>query len=123
MDQQKRENRFWNRLGRVVLKTILYLFIFLVIVVILIQTPPVQNIIRKKAVSWLENKLHTRVEVGSIFVALPQRVVLKRVYIEDQRKDTLLSGGVMRVNINLFRLLFHGAMDFKKIELENVTVK
>jgi hypothetical protein len=123
MDQQKKNKRFLNRLGRIVLKTVLYLLIFLILVVILIQTPPVQNILRKKAVAWLETKLQTKVAVGSIYAGLPDRIILKNVYIEDKHRDTLLSGGSLKANINLFRLIFRGAMDFKKVELENITLK
>jgi translocation and assembly module TamB len=123
MDLQKKKKRFLNRLGRIVLKTVLYLIIFLILVIILIQTPPVQNILRKKAVTWLENKLQTKVVVGSIYAALPDKIILKNVYIEDKHKDTLLAGGSLKANINLFRLIFHGAMDFKKVELENITLK
>src|SRR5260221_1610409 len=123
MDQQKKKKRFLNRLGRIVLKTVLYLFAFLILVIILIQTPPVQNILRKKAVTWLENKLQTKVVVGSIYAGLPDKIILKNVYIKDKHKDTLLAGGSLKANINLFRLIFHGAMDFKKVELENITLK
>jgi translocation and assembly module TamB len=123
MDQPKKKKRFLNRPARIALKTVLYLFIFLVLLVILIQTPLVQNFLRKKAVAWLENKIHTKVTVGSIYAGLPDKIILKNVYIEDRHKDTLLAGGSLKANINLFRLIFHGAMDFKKVELENITLK
>jgi hypothetical protein len=53
----------WKRLARIVLKTVLFIFLFFILLVVLILTPPVQNFIRKKAVAYLENKLHTKVEI------------------------------------------------------------
>ncbi|MES1215880.1 MAG: translocation/assembly module TamB domain-containing protein, partial [Bacteroidota bacterium] len=123
MGQPKKNKQFINRLGRIVLKTVLYLFLFLVLVVILIQTAPIQNVIRKKAVAWLEHKLNTKVEVGSIYAALPNKIVLKNIYIEDRQKDTLLAGGYVKANINLLRLIFRGDIKFQKVELEKITVK
>src|SRR5436190_3091590 len=123
MDKPVRRRRFVNRMARIVLKTVLLLILFVLILLLLIQTPPVQNLIRNKTVAWLEKKLQTKVSVGKIYISLAEEIILKNVYIEDQQKDTLLAGGSLSANINLFRLIFNGAMDFKKIELNNVTLK
>ncbi|MEI9944245.1 MAG: translocation/assembly module TamB domain-containing protein [Chitinophagaceae bacterium] len=104
-------------------KTFLFIIAFLLLVIILIQTPPVQNFLRKKAVTWLEKKLHTNVEIGRIYVGLPKKIIIENVYIEDQQKDTLLSSGSMKINLNLLRLIFNGETDFKDIELNDITAK
>ena len=70
------------RIIRILLKTILFLLIFLVAIALLIQTAPIQNFIRGKAVSWLENKLKTRIEIGRITIGFPKNVVIENVYIE-----------------------------------------
>ena len=64
-----------------------------------------QNFARKKAVSYLENKLHTPVSIGRLSLAFPKRVVLENVYFEDQKKDTLFSGGKIQVDIALLKLI------------------
>jgi len=110
-------------MARIVLKTVLFLILFVLVLILLLQTPPVQNLVRKKAVTWLEKKLQTKVSVGHIYVGLPEKIILKNVYIEDQQKDTLISGGSLSANINLFKLIFNGAVDIKKIELDNITLK
>jgi hypothetical protein len=111
------------RIGRIVAKTLIFLIAFVVIVILLIQTGPVQNFLRKKAVTYLENKLKTRVEVGRIYIGLPKNIILENIYVEDRQKDTLLSGGKIKVNLNLLRLAFKNEIDFKSIELENITAK
>src|SRR5687767_4971797 len=110
-------------MGRTVIKTVLFIILFILVIALLIQTPPVQNVLRKQAVAWMEKKLKTKVTVGKVFLGLPREVELMDVYIEDRNKDTLLSGGTLKANINLFRLIFGGDIDIRKLELDNITLK
>src|SRR5258706_5722930 len=110
------------RVLRVVLKTVLFLLLFLVILILLVQTEPVQNFIRSKAVSWLENKLNARVEVGKIYIGFPKDVVLENIYLEDRSKDTLLSAGKINATISLFKLL-SSRIEINDLLLDNVTAK
>lgn len=123
MDHQKPKKHVRRRWGRIVIKTFLFLVLFVLVLALLIQLPPVQNIFRKKAVAWLERKLQTKVRVGSAYVEYPGKIRLQDVYIEDRQGDTLLSGGVLKMNMSLPKLMFRNDPDFKNIELENMTVK
>jgi hypothetical protein len=96
--------------------------IILIIVIFLIQTPYVQNIIRGKAETYLSRKLQTRVNIGNLYIKFPERVVLKNIYLEDRQKDTLLSAGLIDVNIHMWGLL-HSNIDIGKVQLEAVTMK
>ncbi len=123
MDQVKKKRNIWQKSGRIAVKSILYLLLFLVVVILLIQTAPVQNFLRKKTVAYLEKKLQTKVAVGRIYIGLPKNVVLEDIYVEDRQKDTLLSGGRVKANLNLYKLIFHNEVDVKSLELENITAK
>jgi hypothetical protein len=90
MDQAKKN--IWVKPARIVAKTILFIILFLLVILLLIQTGPVQNILRVNAVAYLQKKLKTKVEVGRVYVGLPKNIILENVYIEDRQKDTLLSG-------------------------------
>jgi len=80
--------------------------IFLVILLlILIQIPAVQNFAKNKAVAYLQKKIGTKVSIDRLSIAFPKEVVLKGVYVEDQKKDTLLYGKELRVDIALLKLL------------------
>lgn len=77
----------------------------LILVLILIQIPAVQNFAKDKVVAYLQNKLKTKVAIDKLTIAFPKQIVLKGVYFEDQRKDTLLAGKEVRVDIALLKLL------------------
>jgi translocation and assembly module TamB len=123
MKQPKKKRPTWQRLTRIVVKTILFLIVFIVLIALLILTPPVQSFLRKKTVTYLENKLHTRVEIGKIYIGLPKTVVIEDMYIEDRQKDTLLSGGLLKADIAIFKLIFHSEIDIRSLTLENITAK
>ena len=113
----------WLKPARITAKVILFIILFLLIILLLLQTHPVQNVLRKNAVSWLEKKLQTKVSVGKVYVTLPKNIVLENVYLEDRQKDTLLSGGRIEANLDLYRLLFKNEVDIKSIMLDNITAK
>ena len=113
-----------GRFGRIALKTILWIIasvIFLVLlVVILIQVPAVQNFAKNKAVNYLQNKIHTKVQIGHISIGLPKMIVLEDVYFEDQKKDTLIAGKKLEVDISMLKLLHH-KLEINEIDLEDIT--
>jgi len=113
-----------ERFGRIAIKTILWIIasiIFLVLlVVILIQVPAVQNFAKDKAVTFLQNKIHTKVQIGHISLGLPKLLVLEDVYFEDQKKDTLIAGDKLKVDITLMKLL-KNKVEINEINLEGIT--
>ena len=112
----------YRRLGRLFLKILLGIFILLLLVIVLVQTPFVQNIAREKAQTWLAGKLKTKVAIGKLYIGFPQTIELGNIYIEDLQKDTLLAGKSLKVNINMWKLL-HSEIAVNKIELEGITAK
>jgi len=112
----------FRRLVRIVGRTLLTIFVILLIVFLLVQTPFVQNIIRGKAEGYLSRKLKTRVRIGDLHIDLFRSVTLKNVYIEDRQHDTLVSAGLIDVQIRMLALL-HNDLDIGKVELSGLTVK
>ncbi|RFM26566.1 translocation/assembly module TamB domain-containing protein [Deminuibacter soli] len=96
---------FLRRFIKVVLWTIAGIFFIVILAVILIQLPSVQNFAKNKAVAYLEKKLKTKVSIGRLAINFPKRIVLEHIYLEDQHRDTLLSGDTLRVDIALLKLL------------------
>ncbi|HSV09444.1 MAG TPA: translocation/assembly module TamB domain-containing protein [Hanamia sp.] len=106
-----------------ILMWILGSVVFLIILVlILIQTAFVQNFARKKVVSYLEHKLKTKVEIGKLDVKFPTAISLQNVFFEDQTKDTLLYGGEIKVNIDMFKLISKN-IEIKEIALNNIVLE
>ncbi len=111
-----------GKIGRGFTIFILSLVALIVLVLILIQTAPVQNFARKKIVSFLENKLKTRVEISRLDIDFPKMLVLEGVYVEDQTKDTLLAGKQLKVDIDMMKLI-KGQIQINEINLNGITMK
>jgi translocation and assembly module TamB len=107
---------------RIVFKTFLIILLVIASVALLILTPPVQDFARKKATAWLSNKLKTKVEIGKIYIGFPKKVILENVYIEDRQKDTLLSGGALKVDISMMKLL-KSQVEINQVQLSDITAK
>src|SRR5687768_1495863 len=88
------------RIGRIFLKTLLFLLLFIIVIFLLILTPPVQRFLTVRVENYLEKKLQTRVDIGRIGFGLSGNINLQNVYIEDRTRDTLISGGNIKANIN-----------------------
>jgi hypothetical protein len=115
-----------EKFGRIALKTILWIVasvIFLVLLVfVLIQVPAVQNFAKNKAVNFLQGKIGTKVEIGHITLGLPKLIVLEDVYFEDQKRDTLIAGDKLKVDISLLKLL-DNKVEVNEINLQGITAK
>ena len=118
----KQKRSLLAKTGRVVAWIFASLIFLILLVLILIQVPAVQNFARKKVVSYLENKLHTKVEIGKLDIKFPTALSLQNIYIEDQSKDTLLYGGELKVNISMLKLL-KSDVDIQEISLNNIIAK
>ena len=125
MSESKPPRSSWYHLRKVLrlfAKVVIGILAFIVLVFILIQTPPVQNFARKKVQAYLEKKLDTKVSIGKLYIGLPDIVSLQDVYIEDKSKDTLLAGKRLKVNIDLFRLI-NNVVEIEDLQLEGITAK
>ena len=122
MEKEKKPKSHLARTGRILLKTVLFLLLFIVFIFILILTPPVQRFMTGKVENYLQKKLQTRVEIGSISFGLSGNVNLKDIYLEDKTKDTLLAGGTIKAHLNFIKL-FSNEFEVKDIELQNITAK
>jgi len=111
-----------QKIVRIFLKTIIGILALFILIILLIQTPPVQNFARKKIQNFLSSKLQTRVEIGHLYIGFPKKIILKNIYLEDRQKDTLLSGGKVKVDIDLFKL-FSNEIVINELNLESITAK
>src|SRR5215211_7727505 len=118
----ERKPDYVRKTARILLKVILFLLIFVVIIFLLVLTPPVQRFATSKAESFLQKKLKTKVEIGSVSFGLTGRVNLNDIYVEDQTKDTLISGGNITANVTLSKL-FANEVEVKDISLDRITAK
>ncbi|WP_310559477.1 translocation/assembly module TamB domain-containing protein [Flavobacterium sp.] len=92
----------------------------LLFITILIQIPSVQNYAKNKAISYLQNKIKTKVSLDRIDVNFPKEIVLEGFYFEDQKKDTLLIGKRLEADIDLIKLL-SSELQINSVSLQNAT--
>ena len=108
---------------RKTLKIILYIIgsilVLLIGVIIYINTPPGQNFVRGKLVSYLNHKLKTEVEIGHLGFGLPKYIVLNNVLFLDQSRDTLLAVGELKIDLNMLKLI-HKNVDVQQLLLTGV---
>ncbi len=81
-----------------------------------IQIRPVQHYIAQKLTVYASSKINTRLHIGGIDVALFSRVILKDVWIEDQKSDTLAYAE--RISATISSVKFRK----KKIELSRLSL-
>jgi len=107
------------------LKAVLWMvgiFVLLfIILAVLIQFPAIQTKIVQTATSFVSDKTHTRVEIKNVSISFPKTVVLKGLFLDDLKKDTLIYAEKATINIGLYDLLF-SKINVSSLALENVTL-
>lgn len=93
-----------------------------ILVVIALQLPVVQNYAAQKAVSYLKDKLKTEVSLKSISIGFPKTISLEGMYIADKKNDTLLNINRLNVGVDMLGLLKNNLF-IRSVELEGVTGK
>jgi hypothetical protein len=105
---------------RVLLWCVISVVAILLLLCVLIQIPAVQNYAKDKAVTYLQNKIKTKVSLDRITVNFPKEIVLESFYFEDQKKDTLLMGKRLEADIDLFKLIV-SELQINSISLQNAS--
>ncbi|HET7118729.1 MAG TPA: translocation/assembly module TamB domain-containing protein, partial [Hanamia sp.] len=121
-EEEKKKKSLLFKAGKALAWIAASLIFLIILVLILIQTSFVQNFARKKIVSYLENKLKTKVEIGKLDIKFPTAISLQHVFLEDQSKDTLLYGGEIKVDINMLALIRKN-ISIKEIALNDIVAK
>ncbi len=91
----------------------------LLLVMVAIQIPWVQNKIKQEAITFLESKIGTPVRLAHFSLSFPKKIVIEGLYIEDQQQDTLLYAGRVGVDTDLWALT-DNTIELNKIELSNI---
>ncbi|QEC68516.1 hypothetical protein FRZ67_14825 [Panacibacter ginsenosidivorans] len=108
-----------SRIGRKVLLGILGL---LLLVLLLLQTDYVQNIIIGAVTKRLSKDLNTEVSIKHVSISFFDKLDLDGTLIRDNKKDTLLYAGTMKVRVTDWFFLKNN-IDLKYIGLENALIK
>ena len=115
----KKPIHFLKKTLRVLLWCVASVIVLLLLLIILIQVPSIQNYVKDKAITYLHDKIKTKVSLDHISIKFPKDVVLEGFYFEDQKKDTLLAGKRLELDVDLFKLV-SSELEINSVSLENV---
>lgn len=111
INKKKILKRFAIALGSLVLLLILLIFS--------LRIPAVQNFVKDNLVTYLEEKIQTDVNLEKVYVAFPNRIIMKNLHLAGQEVDTLLYVQDFDVGLDMWKLLDSKA-DLTSINLEGV---
>ncbi|MDR7209507.1 translocation/assembly module TamB domain-containing protein [Flavobacterium piscis] len=115
----KKSIRYLKKTLRILLWCVGSIIALLLLLIILIQIPSIQNYAKDKAISYLHKKIKTKVSLDRIAIKFPKEIVLEGFYFEDQKKDTLLEGKRLEVDVDLFKLV-NSELEINSVSLEKV---
>ncbi|WP_343069090.1 translocation/assembly module TamB domain-containing protein [Hyunsoonleella aquatilis] len=87
------------------------------ILVLVLSIPAVQTSLGEKTTNWLNEEYKTNINVERIGLQFNGDVELKGIYIEDFKKDTLISIGELNTSILSFGNLYKGRLVFGDIDI------
>ena len=121
MSAHLKENPRWRKLLRFFLYTISALLLLTAALFYALTLPSVQQRLTKTAETFLQKKLGTRVEIGSVSIRFPTTVSLKHFVLPDQQGDTLAHIGKLEVSIGMWKLL-NQTIELQNVSLEDASV-
>ena len=95
------------------------LIVLLILLILSLRIPAVQNYVKDKLIVYLEDKIQTDVNLEKVFIAFPNRIILENLHLQGQDVDTLLAVRSFDVGLNMWKLLDSQA-DFTSIDLKGI---
>jgi hypothetical protein len=105
MDKAQTAKGAWRKVFRIAVYMLGSLLLLILLALLALTLPPVQQRITREAQSFLQEKLHTRVEIASIGLRFPYYIALKGLLLEDQQQDTLIRIGNLAVFLDMWKLI------------------
>ncbi|UPQ77532.1 translocation/assembly module TamB domain-containing protein [Chryseobacterium nepalense] len=97
--------------------TIISILVFIVLLILSLRLPAVQNFVKDKLVVYLEKKIKTKVSLERVYIGFPNSLVMENLYLKGQNIDTLLAVKKLDVGLNMIKLISSTA-DITSIDLE-----
>lgn len=91
--------------------------VFIVLLILSLRLPAVQNFVKDKLVVYLEKKIKTKVSLERVYIGFPNSLVMENLYLKGQNIDTLLAVKKLDVGLNMIKLISSTA-DITSVDLE-----
>jgi len=96
--------------------------LLVIMVVVALQFPAGQDFMARRAEGYLRDKLKTEVRIAKFRTDFRHALNLDGVYLEDQKRDTLLSVGHLGVDLDIWALA-KGQINVSNVELNDGRVR
>jgi len=112
-----------QRMGLFVKRVLLTSLALILLSFLLFQIPWVQNWAAGKATTYLSKELKTTVSIDRLKIGFFRELVLENFYLEDQKGDSLISSGQVKVDLKrgLFSLLGR-SLKIEEVTLQNARI-
>ena len=87
---------------------------------LVLSIPAVQTKLGKYATKKVNEEFNTNINIGKVGLQFNGDVELKEIYIEDYKKDTLISIVELNTSILNFKKLYNGKLTFGDIDIEGL---
>ncbi len=91
----------------------------MLLLIIALQIPAVQRFSKNQVITYLESKIKTKVQLDKVQIGFPKDIILEGIYLEDQKKDTLLYGKKIAANLNLLQI-FNNKIEINAAALDGI---
>lgn len=108
-----------RKIIRGILITIISILVLLTLLIFSLRLPVVQNFLKDKLVVYLEKKIKTKVSIDRVYVGFPNSLVMEKLYLEGQNKDTLLAVRKLDVGLHMLKLI-NSTADITSASMEGV---
>ena len=104
---------------RILIGLLALILLVLGFVVLVATTPWGQQFVTKQVNSYLAQKLNSPFHIGRVSYSIPDWIELEDVFFQTPKGDTLISGGKMRVNLDMWGLI-NSRVALNQVEFEHI---
>lgn len=109
----------YKKILKIVGITFLSFVLLISVLLFSFRLPAVQNFVKGKLVTYLEDKIKTEVKLDRLYVGFPNSLVMENLYLEGQKVDTLLYVRKFDVGLDILGLI-NSKADITAIDLQGV---
>ncbi|MCF8222590.1 MAG: translocation/assembly module TamB domain-containing protein [Bacteroidales bacterium] len=118
----RKSRKYLKKAIKIFLMLLAGMALLFILLAVLIQLPAIQSRIVHRITKVVSDKTATTVHIDKARIAFPKTVVVQGIFLDDLQQDTLLSAGIIRVNIALRELLYK-RININSIKIEDVSLK
>jgi len=95
------------------------ILVLLILLILSLRLPAVQNYVKDKLVVYLEKKIKTKVSLERVYIGFPNSLVMENLYLKGQDIDTLLAVKKLDVGLHMMKLI-NSTADITSVDMEGV---